>query len=139
MMRSVCPVIAAAFCLSTLAVASPPDSPALKNVPATTPIAPSPPKEEAPPIAPAPAAHTLDADDLHAWLDGLLPYSMQRGDIAGGVIAVVKDGKVLFQKGYGYADVEKRTPIDAAKTLIRPGSTSKLFTWTAVMQLVEQH
>jgi len=139
MMRLVCPVTAAAFCLSTLAVASPPDSPALKNVPATTPIAPSPPKEEAPPIAPAPAAHTLDADDLHAWLDGLLPYSMQRGDIAGGVIAVVKDGKVLFQKGYGYADVEKRTPIDAAKTLIRPGSTSKLFTWTAVMQLVEQH
>jgi CubicO group peptidase (beta-lactamase class C family) len=107
-------------------------------VPTTTPIAPSPPKEEGP-TAPAPAAHTLDADDLHAWLDGLLLYSMQRGDIAGGVIAVVKDGKVLFQQGYGYADVEKRIPMDAQKTLIRPGSTSKLFTWTAVMQLVEQH
>ena len=139
MMRLVCPVLAAAFCLSTLAVASPPESSALKNVPTTTPIAPSLPKVEAPPTAPAPAAHTLDADDLHAWLDGLLPYSMQRGDIAGGVIAVVKDGNVLFQKGYGYADVEKRIPMDAAKTLIRPGSTSKLFTWTAVMQLVEQH
>ena len=138
MMRTLSPAIAAAFCCSTLAMASPPESPALKNLPAPTPTAPSPPKEEAPPTAPAPTAHALDADDLHAWLDGLLPYSMQRGDIAGGVIAVVKDGKVLFQQGYGYADVEKRIPMDPQKTLIRPGSTSKLFTWTAVMQLVEQ-
>jgi len=139
MMRTLSTGLAAALCFSILVVASPPESPALKNVPTATPIAPSPPKEEAPPTVPAPAAHALDADDLHAWLDGLLPYSMQRGDIAGGVIAVVKDGNVLFQKGYGYADVEKRLPMDAAKTLIRPGSTSKLFTWTAVMQMVEQH
>jgi CubicO group peptidase (beta-lactamase class C family) len=87
----------------------------------------------------APArAHPLDADDLRAWLDGLLPYGLRSGDIAGAVIVVVKDGKVLFQEGYGYSDVEKRTPMDAEKTMIRPGSTSKLFTWTAVMQLVEQ-
>src|SRR6516162_3157314 len=82
--------------------------------------------------------HPLDASDLHAWLDGLLPYAIKSGDIAGGVIVVVKDGKVLFQEGYGYSDMEKRTPMDPEKTLIRPGSTSKLFTWTAVMQLVEQ-
>lgn len=80
----------------------------------------------------------LDADDLHAFLDGLLPYAMKTGDIAGAVVAVVKDGKVIFQQGYGFADVEKRTPMDPEKTLVRPGSTSKLFTWTAVMQLVQQ-
>jgi CubicO group peptidase (beta-lactamase class C family) len=80
----------------------------------------------------------LDADDLHALLDGLLPYGMKSGDIAGAVVAVVKDGKVILQQGYGFADVEKRIPMDAEKTMIRPGSTSKLFTWTAVMQLVEQ-
>jgi CubicO group peptidase (beta-lactamase class C family) len=138
MMRPLLRVVAAVSVLSTLAVASPPESPALKNVPAATPSRPAPSKELAPPTAPAAAAHALDADDLHAWLDGLLPYAMQRGDIAGGVIAVVKDGKVLFQEGYGYSDMEKRTPMDPEKTLIRPGSTSKLFTWTAVMQLVEQ-
>jgi CubicO group peptidase (beta-lactamase class C family) len=54
----------------------------------------------------------------------------------GGV--VVKDGQVLFSKGYGYADLEARIPVDPATTLFRPGSVSKLFTWTAVMQLVEQ-
>ena len=35
-------------------------------------------------------------------------------------------------------DTEKRTPVDPAQTLFRPGSVSKLFTWTAIMQLVEQ-
>jgi CubicO group peptidase (beta-lactamase class C family) len=137
-MRMLARVAAAAAAVSALAVAAPPESPALKNVPSATPSAPSPSKELAPSTAPAPAAHPLDADDLHAWLDGLLPYSMKRGDIAGSVIAVVKDGKVLFQQGYGYADAEKHIPMDPQQTLIRPGSTSKLFTWTAVMQLVEQ-
>ena len=51
---------------------------------------------------------------------------------------VVKDGQVLLQKGYGYADVEKKQPVDPQKTLFRPGSVSKLFTWTAVMQQVER-
>ena len=76
--------------------------------------------------------------DVEAWLDGYLPYALDNGDIAGAVVVVVKDGQVLLQKGYGYSDVEKRTPVDPADTLFRPGSVSKLFTWTAVMQLVEQ-
>ena len=39
------------------------------------------------------------------WLDGLIPYALQTGDVAGAVVVVVKDGQVLLQKGYGYADV----------------------------------
>ena len=66
------------------------------------------------------------------------PTRSSSGDIAGAVVVVVKDGQVLLQSGYGYADVEKRTPVDPETTLFRPGSVSKLFTWTAVMQLVEQ-
>ncbi len=61
-----------------------------------------------------------------------------RGDIAGAVVVVVKDGQILSQKGYGFSDVEKRKPVSPETTLFRPGSVSKLFTWTAVMQLVEQ-
>ena len=80
----------------------------------------------------------LTASDLNAWLDGYLPYALQSGDIAGAVVAVVKDGKVLTERGYGFSDIEHRTPVDPEKTLFRPGSVSKLFTWTAVMQLVEQ-
>ncbi|HZW18659.1 MAG TPA: serine hydrolase [Luteimonas sp.] len=80
----------------------------------------------------------LTRADAEAWLDGYLPYALAAGDIAGAVVVVVKDGQVLLQKGYGYADVAERTPVDPASTLFRPGSVSKLFTWTAVMQLVEQ-
>ncbi|MGH6780479.1 MAG: serine hydrolase domain-containing protein, partial [Sphingomonadaceae bacterium] len=66
------------------------------------------------------------------------PYALQRGDAAGAVVVVVKDGQVLTQRGFGYADVAKRKPVDPETTLFRPGSVSKLVTWTAVMQLVEQ-
>jgi CubicO group peptidase (beta-lactamase class C family) len=88
--------------------------------------------------APNPSGQELTADDLGAFLDGLVPMQLQREDIAGAVIAVVKDGRLLFAKGYGYSDVAKRTPVTPDGTLFRPGSISKLFTWTAVMQQLEQ-
>ncbi|HET9408027.1 MAG TPA: serine hydrolase domain-containing protein [Candidatus Sulfotelmatobacter sp.] len=82
--------------------------------------------------------HALTADDLSAFLDGLMPLQLQREDIAGAVIVVVKDGKTIFAKGYGYSNVEKRTPVSPENTLFRPGSISKLFNWTSIMQQVEQ-
>lgn len=80
----------------------------------------------------------LTAADAEAWLDGFMPYALEQTDVAGSVVVIVKDGKVLLEKGYGFSDLAKRTPVDAERTLFRPGSISKLFTWTAVMQLVEQ-
>jgi len=82
-------------------------------------------------------AHELTAEDIGAFLDGFMPQQIEHADIAGAVIAVVKDGKLLFAKGYGYADVAKKVQISPETTLFRPGSISKLFTWTAVMQQVE--
>jgi CubicO group peptidase (beta-lactamase class C family) len=82
--------------------------------------------------------HDLTAADVEAFLDGFMPMQLERENIAGAVICIVKDGKPFFAKGYGYSDVEKKTPISVDNTLFRPGSISKLFTWTAVMQLVEQ-
>jgi CubicO group peptidase (beta-lactamase class C family) len=95
------------------------------------------PTKPAPSKDPAPKAHELTADDLGAFLDGFMPQQIEHADIAGAVVAVVKDGKLLFAKGYGYADVEKKVPVSPETTLFRPGSISKLFTWTAVMQQVE--
>lgn len=90
------------------------------------------------PLAPAPdGQHLLTKADADAWLDGFLPYALARGDIAGAVVVIVKDGQVLTQRGFGYSDVAARKPVDPATTLFRPGSVSKLYTWTAVMQLVE--
>ena len=82
--------------------------------------------------------HAMTADDVHAFLDGFVPMQLERENIAGAVVLVVKDGTILFAKGYGYSDVEKKSPVTVDATLFRPGSISKLFTWTAVMQLVEQ-
>ncbi len=97
------------------------------------------PKNEAPLPTPSPGgAHEMTAADVEAFLDGLVPLQIKQADIAGATIAVVKDGKLLFAKGYGYADVEKQKPVSAQETLFRPGSISKLFTWTAIMQLYEQ-
>src|SRR6266481_170696 len=100
-------------------------------------------KTPAPPetkLAPAGTAekHELTGTDIEAFLDGVMPSQLQRENIAGATISVVRDGKLIFAKGYGFSDVEKRTPVTADSTLFRPGSISKLFTWTSVMQMSEQ-
>src|SRR5271155_5071632 len=99
------------------------------------------------PIAPATAdvvspaqpeeTHALTAQDADVFFDGMIPYALAHGNIAGSVFVVVKDGKILFAKGYGYSDVAKHKPVIADETMFRPGSVSKLFTWTAVMQQVQ--
>lgn len=83
-------------------------------------------------------AHEMTATDVESFLDGVVPLQLKQSDIAGATISVVKDGKLLFAKGYGYADVQNKKPVSAQETLFRPGSISKLFTWTAIMQLYEQ-
>ncbi len=90
------------------------------------------------PEVPAQVAHSLTKEDVEAWLDGFLPYALQRGDVAGAIVTVVKDGQLLLSKGYGYCDVATRKPVDSQRTLFQAGSVSKLFTWTAVMQMEEQ-
>jgi CubicO group peptidase (beta-lactamase class C family) len=109
--------------------------------PAPSPLisAPSPAPLSVPAVQPQPSrAPELTTADFETFLDALIPSHLQNRNIAGAVVSVVKDGNVLFQKGYGYADVEAKTPVLSDQTLLRPGSISKLFTATAVMQLVEQ-
>jgi len=79
-----------------------------------------------------------DPEELESFMDGLLQAQKKAHDIAGATVAVVKDGSIFFSKGYGYANLRSRTPVDPARTLFRIGSVSKLFVWTAVMQQVEQ-
>jgi CubicO group peptidase (beta-lactamase class C family)/uncharacterized membrane protein len=99
-------------------------------------------KKEAPPsLSPEAAAkgvHEMTAADVEAFLDGIVPLQLSQNDIAGATVSIVRDGKLLFVKGYGYADVQKKQSVSAQETLFRPGSISKLFTWTAIMQLFEQ-
>ncbi|MEO5578493.1 MAG: serine hydrolase domain-containing protein, partial [Sphingomicrobium sp.] len=75
--------------------------------------------------------------DVDAWLDGFMPYALKAGAIPGAVVVVVKDGKPLTMRGFGYSDLKAAKPVDPNSTLFRPGSVSKLVTWTAVMQQVQ--
>ena len=109
------------------------------NVPAfaaTAPPSALPPPTVAPAAMPTPM-HALTAADVEAYLDGLMPAALNTAETPGAVVVVVKDGQVLFEKGYGFADYARQVPVDPRRTLFRPGSVSKLFTWTAVMQLVQ--
>ena len=93
---------------------------------------------QVPVTAAAPATgHDLTKTDVDAWLDGYMPYALKAGGIPGAVVVVVKDGQPLTMRGFGYSDVKAARPVDPQATLFRPGSVSKLFTWTAVMQLVQ--
>jgi CubicO group peptidase (beta-lactamase class C family) len=111
---------------------------AFAQKPKVTPVPPTPEAPTAGESRVTEPPHELTAADVHAFLDGFVPMQLEREDIAGAVVLVVKDGTILFAKGYGYSDVEKKTPVTVDATMFRPGSVSKLFTWTAVMQLVEQ-
>ncbi|WP_308410446.1 MULTISPECIES: serine hydrolase domain-containing protein [Fischerella] len=71
-------------------------------------------------------------------VDKIINQEMSKSHVPGAVISVVKDGKLFFAKGYGYANVEKKIPVVADKTLFRLASISKLFTATAAMQLYER-
>ena len=76
---------------------------------------PAPPAESAstPAVAQSPSATPqLDRHDVEAWLDGFMPFTLRSADIPGAVVVVVKDGAILLQKGYGFSDFEKRTPVD---------------------------
>jgi CubicO group peptidase (beta-lactamase class C family) len=79
-----------------------------------------------------------DRAEMEAFLDEELAREMEEHHIAGAAVSVVKDGKLFFAKGYGDADLENNIPVDPERTNFRIGSLAKLFTWTAVMQLVEQ-
>jgi CubicO group peptidase (beta-lactamase class C family) len=76
--------------------------------------------------------------EIEPFIDGLMTVYLRDKHIAGGVVAIVRDTAILFTKGYGFSDVEKRVPVNPVSTLFRNGSITKTFTWTAVMQLVEQ-
>ena len=84
------------------------------------------------------ASGPVDPIEVEAFFDGVLAAQRYRHRLVGAVVAVVRDGELFFSKGYGFADLETRAEVDPATTMFRIASVSKPFTWTAVMQLVEQ-
>lgn len=79
-----------------------------------------------------------DPVEVETFFDELIASHLQDYHIAGAAVSVVQDGEIRFTKGYGYADVENNVAVSPETTLFRLGSLTKLFTWTALMQLYEQ-
>jgi CubicO group peptidase (beta-lactamase class C family) len=75
--------------------------------------------------------HTRD------YVSSLARKEMKKHDVTGLSIALVDDRQIIWAAGFGYADKANEVPA-TPETVYRTGSISKLFTATAVMQLVEQ-
>lgn len=90
--------------------------------------------------APAPslAAVAPPASDLAAFVDGYIRAAVDQQGLPSASVIMVRDGRVILAKAYGYADLATRRPASVEATLYRQASVSKLFTWLLVMQLVEQ-
>jgi CubicO group peptidase (beta-lactamase class C family) len=80
----------------------------------------------------------VDQKELELFLNEFFGLKMEQYHIPGLVFLMVKDGEVFFTRGYGYADVQNQKPVSPDETVFQVGSVSKLFTATAVMQLVER-
>ncbi|WEK01205.1 MAG: serine hydrolase [Candidatus Sphingomonas phytovorans] len=92
----------------------------------------------APTSANAQSVPSATPADLELYFDGIIPYALEQAGIPGAAVSVVKDDRIVFAKGYGVADLKAGRRVTPDATLFRIGSISKLLTWTAVMQLVEQ-
>jgi CubicO group peptidase (beta-lactamase class C family) len=75
-------------------------------------------------------------DATAAKIDDYIKSEMQKQQIPGVSLAIVKDGKVVLEKGYGFSNIEHRVPVKP-ETIFQSGSLGKQFTATAVMLLVE--
>jgi CubicO group peptidase (beta-lactamase class C family) len=70
-------------------------------------------------------------------LDKYYQKTLDEWHIPGMAVAITNGDKILFSKGYGYADLEKKTKVDG-NTLFAIASNSKAFTATSIAQLIEE-
>jgi CubicO group peptidase (beta-lactamase class C family) len=85
------------------------------------------------------AASSVPTDsDLTAWADQTLTRAITDHRSSGIAVSIVRDGKTLFSKGYGFSDVDRQVAVDPGQTPFSIGSITKCFTATAIAQLLER-
>jgi CubicO group peptidase (beta-lactamase class C family) len=84
------------------------------------------------------ASSPSDPDDVQSFFDDEIAAELSRNQIPGAISSVITERGLIFAGGYGSADPDKSVPVDADETVFRIGSQTKLFVWTAIMQLYEQ-
>lgn len=93
-----------------------------------------------PALSSSTAAGHLSASDaaLAEFFDGYIADTIERLDLPGGAVVVVRGGRTILAKGYGQADLRSRRRVSVEDTIFRLASVSKTFTWLLAMQLVEE-
>ncbi|WP_052091804.1 serine hydrolase [Paenibacillus sp. FSL H7-0357] len=81
---------------------------------------------------------TINFDQVGNMTDDFMKSIIgKENGIPGGAVVMVQEGRTILQKGYGYADLANKKPVDPENTLFRIGSVTKTFTAAAIMQLVD--
>ena len=91
---------------------------------------------DAPPVGPALVTRGT-ADPALSSFDDLMTRFMTARHVPGGALAVVKDGRLVYARGYGWADAARKIPVQP-NSLFRIASLSKMFTSAAIMTLVQR-
>ena len=78
-----------------------------------------------------------EQDALARAIDAIVEEAMEEGPISGVSVAVARGPRVIFARGYGFADLENERPA-TPETVYHVGSITKQFTAAAIMQLVEE-
>jgi len=76
--------------------------------------------------------------ELENFLDAYFAEQMPALHVPGVTFVLVRDGDILFAKGYGYADLENQSPYDPDTTVFWAASITKVFSVVGVLQLYEQ-
>jgi CubicO group peptidase (beta-lactamase class C family) len=81
----------------------------------------------------------ISADDLRLIdaVRAFVPHVMRHLGTPGLNLAIARSGRIIWEAGFGYADLDRRTPM-TPETVFHSGSMGKAYTATAVMQLVDR-
>jgi CubicO group peptidase (beta-lactamase class C family) len=88
-------------------------------------------------VALAAKTHSVSAEDFGA-ADALMLQLMSADNVPGAALALIKDGNIVLEKGYGSRDLATQAPVTTV-TLFNIGSISKSFTALGIAQLVDRH
>jgi CubicO group peptidase (beta-lactamase class C family) len=89
------------------------------------------------PRAPAAGLRASD-EEIAAFFDRYMAAKIRDLEIPGGAMVVVRDGRTILARGYGFADLASKRPVDVEDSVFRAASISKVLPWLLTMQLVEE-
>jgi CubicO group peptidase (beta-lactamase class C family) len=89
-------------------------------------------------VTKTPVRGVMDSAELASFVDTLIAAQMMKENIPGAVFLLVQNGRVVYKRGYGFANVALRRRVDPDTTIWRIGSISKVFTATAIVQLADR-